>query len=70
MSDIVHFYLGLRGYFMQIKIECCASFEQLMNLLPDLEAAVSKSHGVEVAAHLVTRINQAAGLDYDDQAAA
>jgi hypothetical protein len=60
MNEIVSDYLGLRGYFMQLKIEKCSSTEELLALQEELGAAIAKAHGREVAAELVNRI-QAVG---------
>jgi hypothetical protein len=60
MNEIVSDYLGLRGYFMQLKIEKCSSTEELLALQEELGTAIAKAHGREVAAELVNRI-QAVG---------
>ncbi len=45
MSEAVRQHLGLRGYFMQLKIERCADTDELSALLPELTAAIAKSKG-------------------------
>lgn len=59
MNELVSDYLGLRGYFMQLKIEKCANAEELLALQPELSAALIKAHGKEVGAELVARISAA-----------
>ena len=53
MNELVSDYLGLRGYFMQLKIEKCSSAEELLALQNELGAALAKSHGKEVATELM-----------------
>lgn len=45
MSEAVRQHLGLRGYFMQLKIERCADTDELSALLPELTAAIAKTKG-------------------------
>jgi hypothetical protein len=49
MSDAVAEHLGLRGYFMQLKIERCADVAELINLLPAMRASLAKARGEEFA---------------------
>lgn len=49
MSEAVRQHLGLRGYFMQLKIERCADTDELSALLPELTAAIAKAKGVPSA---------------------
>lgn len=49
MSEAVRQHLGLRGYFMQLKIERCADTDELSTLLPELAAAIAKAKGVPSA---------------------
>lgn len=60
MNEVVRDYLGLRGYFMTLKIERCSSAEELLDLQGELEAALAKGHGAEVATELISRIRNAA----------
>ena len=60
MNELVSDYLGLRGYFMQLKIEKCSSAEDLLALQNELGAALAKSHGKDVATELMARIAAAA----------
>jgi len=45
MSGAVTRYLGLKGYFMQLKIERCPDGPALLALLPELESALRKARG-------------------------
>lgn len=49
MSEAVREHLGLRGFFMQLKIERCDDVAALEALLPDLAEAIAKSRGRDVA---------------------
>ncbi len=49
MSEAVRQHLGLRGYFMQLKIERCADTDELSALLPELTAAIAKAKGLPSA---------------------
>ncbi|WP_369940004.1 hypothetical protein [Xanthomonas medicagonis] len=43
MSEAVRKHLGLKGYFMQLKIERCGDAAALETLLPELTAALGKA---------------------------
>lgn len=60
MNEITRDYLGLRGVFMQLKIEKCASAEELLDLQEELGAAIAKAHNRSVSAELIARIQAAA----------
>lgn len=45
MSESVNQYLGIRGYFMQLKIERCADAGALAALLPQLSDAIARAKG-------------------------
>ena len=62
MSDAVREQLGLRGYFLQLKIERSADLAELAQLLPDLRAAVAKTRDVALADELDRRLRTAAQL--------
>lgn len=62
MSDAVREQLGLRGYFLQLKIERSADLAELAQLLPDLRAAVAKARDVALADELDRRLRMAAQL--------
>ncbi|MDR6671453.1 hypothetical protein [Xanthomonas sp. 1678] len=50
MSEAVRQYLGLKGYFMQLKIERCSDAAALEALLPDLATAIGKAKSPALAA--------------------
>ncbi len=60
MNELVGDYLGLRGVFMQLKIEKCSSADQLLALQSELGQALNKVHGKDVASELMARIAAAA----------
>ncbi|SFK83889.1 hypothetical protein [Lysobacter sp. cf310] len=62
MSDAVREQLGLRGYFLQLKIERSADLAELAQLLPDLRAAVAKVRDAAWADELDRRLRAAAQL--------
>ena len=45
MSEAVRAHLGLRGYFLQLKIERCTDAASLQAVLPELRQALAKSKG-------------------------
>jgi len=45
MSGAVTRYLGIKGYFLQLKIERCEDAQALHALMPELEAALRKVRG-------------------------
>ncbi len=45
MSEAVRAHLGLRGYFLQLKIERCTDAAGLQAVLPELRQALAKSKG-------------------------
>lgn len=55
MSETVREHLGLRGYFLQLKIERCSNSEELAELLPDLSAALAKARKDDIAAEIEAR---------------
>ncbi|MEH6417751.1 hypothetical protein [Pseudomonas sp. CGJS7] len=55
MSETVREHLGLRGYFLQLKIERCGNSEELAELLPDLSAALAKVRKDDIAAEIEAR---------------
>jgi len=60
MTETVREHLGLRGYFLQLKIERCGNSEELAELLPDLSAALAKVRKDNIAAEIEDRF--AAGV--------
>ncbi|WP_416058477.1 hypothetical protein [Stenotrophomonas maltophilia] len=49
MSEAVRRHLGLKGYFMQLKIERCTDARALEGLCPELLAAVGKARSPALA---------------------
>lgn len=49
MSESVRRHLGLKGYFMQLKIERCTDAASLEKLWPEMAAAVSKAKSPALA---------------------
>lgn len=49
MSAAVREHLGLRGYFLQLKIERCTDAAELRALVPELLAALAKANGPALA---------------------
>lgn len=52
MSEAVRDHLGLRGYFLQLKIERCSNSDELAAVLPELSAALAKVRKDDVAAQI------------------
>jgi len=50
MSEAVRAHLGLRGYFLQLKVERCTGASDLQALLPELRGALAKAKGESFAA--------------------
>lgn len=50
MSEAVRKYLGLKGYFMQLRIERCSDAAALEALLPEFTAALGKAKSPALAA--------------------
>ena len=55
MSETVREHLGLRGYFLQLKVERCTDMGELMALLPDFSTALAKARDTEFAAEMERR---------------
>lgn len=45
MSEAIRAHLGLRGYFMQLKVERCQDAVALRALLPEMRQALAKAKG-------------------------
>jgi hypothetical protein len=60
MSETVREHLGLRGYFLQLKIERCTDVDELLALLPDLSTALAKTHSVGFAGEMERRLRSLA----------
>lgn len=61
MSESVSQFLGLRGYFVQLKIERCADADALAALLPQLSDAIAKARGETVRTQWERGIREALG---------
>ena len=55
MSDTVREHLGLRGYFLQLKVERCTDVGELIALLPDFSTALGKARDTDFAAEMERR---------------
>jgi len=49
LNEAVREHMGLRGFFMQLKIERCSTIEDLEALLSEITAAIGKAKGAEYA---------------------
>ena len=58
MNDTVVNALGMRGFFLTLKIEKCASRAELAELLDDYGKAIAKGSGNETAAVLTERARE------------
>ena len=61
MSETVRDHLGLRGYFLQLKVERCTEVAELVALLPDFSAALGKARDAGFAAEMDSRFRALAG---------
>lgn len=61
MSDAVREHLGLRGYFLQLKIERAVGIDELVALLPELQASLARARGSELASEWSQRLQRLAG---------
>jgi len=43
VTDDIRSYIGLKGYFLQLKVERCADADELVALLPDVATALTKA---------------------------
>ncbi|OHE89976.1 MAG: hypothetical protein A2213_11930 [Lysobacterales bacterium RIFOXYA1_FULL_68_6] len=43
ITDDIRAHIGLKGYFLQLKVERCASADDLEALLPDIATAMTKA---------------------------
>ena len=49
ITDDIRGHIGLKGYFLQLKVERCTDIASLQALLPELRAAVAKAKGESFA---------------------
>lgn len=62
MTDLVREQLGVRGYFLQLKLERAQDAETLDALLPELQSALAKKTSDQGAASSIARIRAAADV--------
>ncbi|MDR0184878.1 hypothetical protein [Lysobacter arvi] len=60
MSDTVREHLGLRGYFLQLKVERCTDVGELIALVPDFSTALAKARDSAFAAEMERRFRMLA----------
>ncbi|MGA2552330.1 MAG: hypothetical protein ABSF50_19465 [Burkholderiaceae bacterium] len=58
MCEVSATFLGLRGYFIQLKIEKCATAADLLLLRRELVEAIFKRHGNDIARDIDRRIKE------------
>ena len=61
MNDSVVNALGMRAFFLTLKIEGCSNTGELANLLDDYSKAIEKGSGPEAAAVLTERARELLG---------
>jgi len=55
VTDAVGRHLGLKGYFMQLKVERCADVDALLELLPEVATALTKAKDHAFASEWLVR---------------
>lgn len=55
VTDTVNRHLGLKGYFMQLKVERCADVDALLALLPEVATALTKAKDHTFASEWLVR---------------
>lgn len=55
VTDTVRRHLGLKGYFLQLKVEKCADVDALLALLPEIATALTKAKDHTFATEWLTR---------------
>lgn len=55
VTDAVSRHLGLKGYFMQLKVERCADIDALLALLPEVATALTKAKDHAFASEWLVR---------------
>lgn len=55
VTDTVRRHLGLKGYFMQLKVEKCTDMEALLALLPEIATALTKAKDHTFASEWLAR---------------
>lgn len=49
LAEAIREHMGLRGFFMQLKVERCSTLDDLETLLPEITTAVGKARGEKYA---------------------
>jgi hypothetical protein len=55
VTDAVSRHLGLKGYFMQLKVERCSDVDALLDLLPEVATALTKAKDHTFASEWLAR---------------
>ena len=55
VTDTVRRHLGLKGYFVQLKVEKCADVDSLLGLLPEIATALTKAKDHAFASEWLAR---------------
>jgi len=55
VTDTVRRHMGLKGYFIQLKIEKCADVDALLDLLPEIATALTKAKDHTFASEWLAR---------------
>ncbi len=55
VTDAVGLHLGLKGYFMQLKVERCTDVDALLALLPEVATALTKAKSETFASEWLVR---------------
>jgi hypothetical protein len=55
VTDAVSRHLGLKGYFMQLKVERCSDVDALLDLLPEVATALTKAKDHTFASEWLVR---------------
>lgn len=55
VTDAVSRHLGLKGYFMQLKVERCTDIDALLDLLPEVATALTKAKDHTFASEWLVR---------------
>ena len=55
VTDTIRRHLGLKGYFMQLRVEKCADVDELLALLPEIATALTKAKDHTFASEWLAR---------------
>ena len=58
MSESIRSHLGLKGYFLQLKVERCGTVAELEELLPDVAEALGKAKSDALARRWLTEARE------------